>query len=98
MEDYPTPIQTLHNLKGSEITVELKSGESVSGKLIAFDLYTNITVETENGVRFLQGTSVNFVYRGPVNKGIVAEAKVEEDDKSETAETEAEPAAKKDDE
>jgi small nuclear ribonucleoprotein (snRNP)-like protein len=64
MEEYPTPIQTLHGLKGKEVTVELKSGEHVTGSLIAFDLYTNITVETDNGTRFLQGTSVNFVYGG----------------------------------
>lgn len=82
MEDYEQPIQTMHNLKNKEVTVELRSGESVSGKLIAFDLYTNVTLETEIGTRFIQGGSVCFVYE---KKG----AEVIKEDTKPTIESEA---------
>ncbi len=67
-EKYPTPIETLHKLKGSEVVVELRNKEKVSGKLVAFDLYINITLDTDKGTRFLQGTSVNIIYRKDASK------------------------------
>lgn len=59
MAEYPTPIETLQKLKGKQVYVELKNRKSVEGKLVAFDLYTNITLETEHGTRFIQGGLVN---------------------------------------
>ena len=107
MEKYPTPIETLMKFKGQEITVELRNKEKVRGELVAFDLSTNLTLETSEGTRFIQGSSVNFVY-GQEDE-IVAEAteeakepakeeaeakEVETPTEAETAEKETEPEVK----
>lgn len=67
-EKYPTPIETLQKLKGKEVIVELKNKDNISGKLIAFDLYTNITLDTAKGTRFLQGTSVSLLFAKETNE------------------------------
>jgi small nuclear ribonucleoprotein (snRNP)-like protein len=62
MEQFPQPIQALHDMRNKVVVVETKLGEKVEGKLVAFDLYTNITLNTGDGTRFIQGGTVNFVY------------------------------------
>lgn len=77
MEKYPTPIETLQNFRGKEIIVELKNKETVCGELIAFDLSTNLTLNTADGTRFLQGNSVNILYSKKETESTGAEVKEE---------------------
>ena len=88
MEQYEQPINTLHKLKGKEVSVELKNKERVDGKLTAFDLYTNITLETSTGTRFIQGGLVSFIFEKDKEKSPEEEP---EDSKPVEEEPEEEP-------
>ena len=63
--DIQKPLDALNFLRGKEVTITLKSGSDVKGKLVAFDLNTNITLEVEGIQRLVQGNNVVCV--GPKN-------------------------------
>ena len=52
------PLDALNLMKGSKVAVELKSGHSFEGKLIAFDLNTNITLEVDGVEHSIQGNNI----------------------------------------
>jgi small nuclear ribonucleoprotein (snRNP)-like protein len=52
------PLDALNNMRGKEVTIDLRNGETVEGKLIAFDLNTNITIEVNGDKRLVQGNNV----------------------------------------
>ena len=52
------PIDALNFLRGSQVRVDLKDGNIIEGKLVAFDLTTNITIEVDGGNRLIQGKNV----------------------------------------
>jgi small nuclear ribonucleoprotein (snRNP)-like protein len=57
------PIDALNFLRGTQVRVDLKDGNIVEGKLIAFDLTTNITLEVDGGTKLIQGKNVSTVSR-----------------------------------
>jgi small nuclear ribonucleoprotein (snRNP)-like protein len=59
-----TPLDALNFFKGKIVNVELTDGTMVRGKLLAFDLTINLSIETDKGVEFLQGSRINFVSLG----------------------------------
>lgn len=52
------PLDALNLMKGANVAVELKSGQSFEGKLTAFDLNTNITLEIEGKQHSIQGKNI----------------------------------------
>ena len=53
-----TPIDALNWMKGKRVTVTSKRRERIEGTLIAFDLSQNLSIQTREGLRFIQGQSV----------------------------------------
>ena len=45
MSENARPLDLLNNARGKMILVELKNGNSITGKLIAFDVHINVTLE-----------------------------------------------------
>lgn len=45
MSENSRPLDLLNNAKGKTVLIELKNGRSISGKLIAFDVHINVTLE-----------------------------------------------------
>jgi small nuclear ribonucleoprotein len=45
MSENARPLDLLNNARGKMILVELKNGNSITGKLIAFDVHINITLD-----------------------------------------------------
>ncbi len=39
------PLDLLNSAKGKMVLVELKNGHSITGKLVAFDVHINVTLE-----------------------------------------------------
>ena len=46
MSENARPLDLLNSSKGKTVLVELKNGHSINGKLIAFDIHVNITLES----------------------------------------------------
>lgn len=44
-ESNSRPVDILNNAKGKVVMVELKNGHSLTGKLVAFDMHVNLTLE-----------------------------------------------------
>jgi small nuclear ribonucleoprotein (snRNP)-like protein len=55
------PIDALNFLRGSQVRIDLKDGNIIQGKLIAFDLTTNITLEIDGKNQLIQGKNVMTV-------------------------------------
>ncbi len=45
MTENNRPLDLLNSAKGKTVLIELKNGRSITGKLIAFDVHINITLE-----------------------------------------------------
>ena len=56
-----TPMDALNMMKGKTVTVISKTREKIKGKLIAFDLNQNLSIDTVGGLRFLQGNNVSDI-------------------------------------
>ena len=52
------PFDALNFLKGRKVFVLLKDGTEKQGRLIAFDLNINISIETNQGKEFISGISL----------------------------------------
>lgn len=52
------PLDALNLMKGTTVAVELKSGHSFEGKLLAYDLNTNITLEIDGKEHSIQGKNI----------------------------------------
>ena len=46
MSENARPLDLLNSAKGKVVLVELKNGHAITGKLIAFDVHINITLES----------------------------------------------------
>lgn len=55
------PLDALNFLRGEDVLLVLKTGKEITGKLIAFDLTTNITLEIEGKHTLIQGNTVTSV-------------------------------------
>ena len=55
------PLDALNFLRGEEVLVVLKTGRELKGKLIAFDLTTNLTIEVEGKLQLIQGNTVTYI-------------------------------------
>jgi small nuclear ribonucleoprotein (snRNP)-like protein len=55
------PFDTLSIFKNKVIIVLKKDGKEVSGRLTAYDLNLNLTVETVKGVEFINGFVVDQI-------------------------------------
>jgi small nuclear ribonucleoprotein (snRNP)-like protein len=55
------PFDTLSMFKNKVIIVLKKDGKEVSGRLTAYDLNLNLTVETVKGVEFINGFVVDQI-------------------------------------
>lgn len=64
-----TPLDVINTLRGKEVIVQLKSGKEIKGKLLSFDLNTNIGIETAKGVEFIQGETVTAILKSS-EKGV----------------------------
>jgi len=53
-----TPIDALNWMKGKKVTVISKQREKLQGTLVAFDLSQNMSIQTRDGLKFIQGQSV----------------------------------------
>jgi len=60
--DEPRPLDALNAMRGKQVTVDLRGGESVTGKLLSFDLTINLGIETKEKIEFLKGESVIAVF------------------------------------
>lgn len=56
-----TPLDIINTLKGKKVVVQLKNGKEITGKLISFDLNTNIGIETKQGTEFIQGKTLTMI-------------------------------------
>jgi small nuclear ribonucleoprotein (snRNP)-like protein len=45
MTENSRPLDLLNSAKGKTVLIELKNGRSITGKLIAFDVHINVTLE-----------------------------------------------------
>lgn len=55
------PFDTLRLFKGKVISVIKKDGSEVTGRLEAYDLTLNITIETAKGTEFINGFVVEQI-------------------------------------
>ena len=53
-----TPIDALNWMKGKKVIVTSKQHEKIKGVLVAFDLTQNLSIQTREGLEFIQGQSV----------------------------------------
>ncbi|MFH1133938.1 MAG: LSM domain-containing protein [Nanoarchaeota archaeon] len=60
--DEPRPLDTLNALRGKMISADLRGGETVTGKLLSFDLTINLGLEVKGVVQFVKGESVIAIY------------------------------------
>lgn len=73
-----TPMDGLNFMKGKEVEIMLKNGSIIVGKLAAFDLNTNLSVEKNGRLEFIQGESVHSV---GMKEGTILEVKPREEEK-----------------
>jgi small nuclear ribonucleoprotein (snRNP)-like protein len=45
MTENSRPLDLLNSAKGKTVLIELKNGRSITGKLVAFDVHINVTLE-----------------------------------------------------
>jgi uncharacterized Zn ribbon protein len=56
-----TPLDVIKSLKGKGVVVQLKNGEEVEGRLVSFDLSSNIGIEVRGVLKFFQGESISTI-------------------------------------
>jgi len=56
-----TPLDMMNAMKGKNVLVQLKNGKEITGKLLSFDLNTNIGIETKQGIQFIQGGTLTTI-------------------------------------
>ncbi len=61
MAEIRTPMDCLNQLRNKLVEVTEKTGNKVVGKLIAFDLSTNLSVSTKDGLKFISGYDVENI-------------------------------------
>ncbi len=52
------PADIISNLAGKEVSVMLKSGSELNGKLVSFDENSNLQLKVGEITRFIQGESI----------------------------------------
>ena len=55
------PFDTLGQFRNKVVIVVKKDGKEVTGRLVAYDLNMNITVETVEGLEFINGFVVDQI-------------------------------------
>jgi small nuclear ribonucleoprotein (snRNP)-like protein len=55
------PFDTLNAFRDKVVVVTKKNGEEVVGRLVAYDLNMNITMETTKGTEFINGFAVDII-------------------------------------
>jgi hypothetical protein len=55
------PLDEIARMIGQNVTVMLRNGKELSGKLLSFDLNANIGIEIKGNVTFLQGQEVTIL-------------------------------------
>ncbi|MFW5872219.1 MAG: LSM domain-containing protein [bacterium] len=55
------PLDALNFLRGEDVLVVLKTGKEITGKLVAFDLTTNVTLDINGNHTLIQGNTVTSV-------------------------------------
>jgi len=56
-----TPMDALNEMKGNPVVVRTKQNEEIKGKLLSFDLNQNMSLDTKDGIRFVQGQNVSDI-------------------------------------
>ncbi len=56
-----TPLDSINEMKNKEVLVQLKDGKEITGKLMSFDLSSNIGIEVKGNLEFIQGELVSAV-------------------------------------
>lgn len=55
------PLDEIAQMMGQSVTVILRNGKELSGKLLSFDLNANVGIEIQGNVTFLQGKEVTVL-------------------------------------
>jgi small nuclear ribonucleoprotein (snRNP)-like protein len=55
------PFDTLSTFRDKVVVVTKKNGDEVVGRLVAYDLNMNITMETTKGTEFINGFAVDLI-------------------------------------
>ena len=55
------PFDTLSTFRDKVVVVTKKNSEEVVGRLVAYDLNMNITIETTKGTEFINGYAVDLI-------------------------------------
>ncbi|MFH1182433.1 MAG: LSM domain-containing protein [Candidatus Woesearchaeota archaeon] len=55
------PLDEIARMIGQNVTVILKNGKEMKGKLLSFDLNANVGIEIQGNVTFLQGQEVTVL-------------------------------------
>jgi small nuclear ribonucleoprotein (snRNP)-like protein len=55
------PLDEIAMMIGRNVTVMLRNGKEMSGKLLSFDLNSNIGIEVQGNITFLQGQEVTVL-------------------------------------
>jgi small nuclear ribonucleoprotein len=58
MEETRRPLDVLEETVGSQVTVELKGGDSYEGQLAGYDQHMNLVVETGEDTTVIRGDNV----------------------------------------
>ncbi|MBU0980062.1 MAG: hypothetical protein KJ709_04620, partial [Nanoarchaeota archaeon] len=61
--DYPKPLDTLNRFKGQIVSVDLRDGQKVTGKMLSFDLSINMGMDVRGTIQFIKGEKVVIVYQ-----------------------------------
>ncbi len=56
-----TPLDSINEMKQKDVIVQLKDGREITGKLMSFDLSSNIGIEVKGNLEFIQGELVSAV-------------------------------------
>ncbi|MEO2154565.1 MAG: LSM domain-containing protein [Nanoarchaeota archaeon] len=55
------PYDFLNEKRGNKITITLKDGSKIEGKLISYDLHVNLLIEKDGKEVFVRGDSIMTV-------------------------------------
>ena len=55
------PLDEIARMMGQNVTVILRNGKELSGKLLSFDLNANVGIEVKGTITFLQGQEVTVL-------------------------------------
>jgi small nuclear ribonucleoprotein (snRNP)-like protein len=55
------PLDEIARMIGQNVTVVLRNGKEMSGRLLSFDLNANIGIDVKGNVTFLQGQEVTVL-------------------------------------